>query len=272
MIKIKSDVSLNTITRISNEKKIQPYYCFLVFFQDHHQTDCPSYPQCCPECGNEDIPRCQVRAKGFSESILSKIVIENNLGLKTFCLAPICGYSQNLNLSLINQSNAKMKTNRDSVTSSFDGLRQAVCLFPFNFSSTRYIFFFLACIVHRAYVCSCFFSLLIFCTQQIRSTCTVLICTVQQLYDFNCYKASHVSQVSVHLDPVVGDCQEMKTVCPFAAMGCKKTKVTNNVFLLISFILSKTNASRKVKQQSYKRSKWYILLDSTIVVISVSVT
>ena len=63
------------------------------------------------------------------------------------------------------------------------------------------------------------------------------------------YVASHVVQVSVHLDSVVGDCQEMKTVCPFAAMGCKETKVTS---LLIASILIKSNASCKVEQQSHK--------------------
>ena len=64
------------------------------------------------------------------------------------------------------------------------------------------------------------------------------------------YVASHVVQVSVHLDSVVGDCQEMKTVCPFAAMGCKETKVTKS--LLIASILIKSNASCKVEQQSHK--------------------
>ena len=64
------------------------------------------------------------------------------------------------------------------------------------------------------------------------------------------YVASHVVQVSVHLDSVVGDCQEMKTRCPFAAMGCKETKVTKS--LLIASILIKSNASCKVEQQSHK--------------------
>ena len=84
------------------------------------------------------------------------------------------------------------------------------------------------------------------------------------------YVALHVVQVSVHLDSVVGDCQEMKTVCPFAAMGCKETKVTKS--LLIASILIKSNASCKVEQQSHKWGQWYILHGSTVVVISVSVT
>lgn len=32
------------------------------------------------------------------------------------------------------------------------------------------------------------------------------------------------SQITAHLDPAVGDCEEIKTVCPFQTVGCKETK------------------------------------------------